>query len=481
MLKNIYRNILLFLISPCRISLTWVPWVVCVGGFFLSMLLYYPGSPVMLMLHEARSGIYTDLHPAIMAATIRCMFHIFPDERSGLGCLFIIENLFFWTGLLLVLLSGRRFWENKNQKTIWMLAVPLILLFVIWVDIIILTTRFLSKDFFQLACLLLATGLLLNLPHKFFWRLLVGAFILFLLFYGTALRHNLVLALLPMLYWLSLTIMPSKKIIALLSAFFLWIAFFLTSHVVTYHILQAHHLYPLSERFYADIFVLNYFGKYYENPPNGFLNTFDDIDEEFFRKNYLYQYMYIPHAFRIIAADKGRPFSLVKEGEPILTHETIHTEERRHGLTISEIEDFAGDYVVLRNVWIRRIIQEPFTYVSIRTYLVFRFFFVCTPPAFLFITGGFLNGVSILIMSMMILILHFKQRHTSPYVILSLCVLLNGLPLFIFLPADGPGNIRYLYWFYAAAFIAIVQFCSQSKVFQDVVASIHQYLERQVP
>jgi hypothetical protein len=135
----------------------------------------------MLMLHEAQSGIYTDWHPPIMAATIRGTIQISPHEQAGLGLLYVMENILFWTGLLLVLLSGKSFWINRETKKVWGITAVLILLSVIWVDVMIVT-RYLSKDLLHVACMLLAAGLLLNMPVKIIGRILTGMFILFLLF-----------------------------------------------------------------------------------------------------------------------------------------------------------------------------------------------------------------------------------------------------------------------------------------------------------
>ena len=471
MLKSSYRNLLLLLISPCRISLVWIPWCLCIGGFLLSVFLNYPGTPVMLMLLEARTGIIVDLHPPIMAATLRFMFHICPNEQVGLGILYVIENLLFWTGLLLVLLRGKRFWTNHSSKRYWMIAATLIPLIALWIDLLT-TTPLLSKDLLHFACLLLATGLLLNMPHKTWQRFLVGMVILVLLYYGTALRYNAIFGLLPLLYWLSRLMIPSGKWIPVVSACLLWGAFIFVVHVINYHVLHAYRLYSLHERFYADIFMLNYFGKNYENPPNGFRNNFDDVTEDIFRANYLYRHMYVPDAFRYVAKETGRSYNLVFEGVPIQQGEG----PKQDGyLRESDIQSFADDYVKLRNVWIRRILQEPIIYTEVRAYFVLRFLFIDTPPAFMLVTGGFLNGVSLLV-AVMILSLHVK-RLSSPFLVLAWSAALNGLPLFVFLPEDGPGNIRYLYWFYAASFISITYFCSQSVFFGKIVQVLQESLE----
>jgi hypothetical protein len=239
MLKNTYHNTLLFLVLPCRTSLVLVPWILCIGGFVLSLMLYYPGTPVMLMLHEARAGVYADWHPPMMAATIRCLFALCPNERTGLGVLLLMENLLFWTGLLLVLLNGKQFWINNPPKKLWVVAPPLLILFALWMDVMTMT-RYLSKDFLHVACLFLATGLLLNLPNKIIGRLLVCLFVLLLLFYSTALRYNAVLGLLPMLYWLCYSMIPTKRIVLLVSAGLLWGSFFLDNHTINYHVRHAY-------------------------------------------------------------------------------------------------------------------------------------------------------------------------------------------------------------------------------------------------
>jgi hypothetical protein len=221
--------------------------------------------------------------------------------------------------------------------------------------------------------------------------------------------------------------------------------------------------------------MLNYFGNRYQNPPNGFLNTFDDVEEELFREKYRFRELYVPAAFSAIAQEKGRSFSLVFEG--VRVHKD--GEEQIPGSVYeSQIQSFAEDYIRLRNAWINRILQEPTTYIAVRAYFVLRFLLIDTPPVFLLTTGGFFNGVSLLIVG---LVLAFHLRGlTTPFVLLAWSAVLNGLPLFVFLPADGPGNIRYLYWFFTALFIAIAHFCSQSKLFQEIVKTTQKYLEEKV-
>ena len=483
-----FRSLVLrFLVAPSAVSLVWVPYVLCIGGFLLTMMLYYPGKPAMLMLHEARSGVYTNAHPAIMAATLHLMFYICQSEPMGLRLLYVLQSLMCWLGLFLVLLSGKRFWSNQYPKSHLLVIACLVPLLALWLDVLISSPN-LWKDFLHFSNLLLATGLLLNMPRKISLRCVVGSVILFLLFYGTALRHNSVVGLFPMLCWLVWHFIPQRKVLIAFFAGILLCCYLATNYMVTYQLLRAHPLYPLQERFYADIFMLNYFGKHYKNPPNVFGNDFDDITKEFFKKEYLYQYMYVPHAFRNIGEKKSRSFCLVMEG----VHVDDDTGEPRAAshppaegvprFTVTELRSFASDYAELRRAWIERILMDLPTYVSVRAYFTLRFLFISSPTVLLIVSGGIVNGVYMLTSMALIVAYCFFSRnqfsHRVPVLALAWTALLNGLPLFVFLPADGPGNIRVLYWFFAASFIAITCFCFQSVLFHNFVQRVHCYLEQ---
>jgi hypothetical protein len=337
----------------------------------------------------------------------------------------------------------------------------------------------LSKDNMFWACYLFTVGLLLNMPKHWFPKTLTAAAVLFFLYYGTSLRHNALLALFPLLCWLTCSFWGMRvrrginlMVIIMISAT-LWGSYIFLNNYITYSVFKSCRLYMVTERFYADIFMLNYFGNRYENPPNVFRNRFDDISEELFRENYQHRSMYVVDAMKFICQKMDRSFPLVWEGyEPAADPKF-------------DPEQWERDYKTLRQAWIKRITAEPLIYIAVRAYFVLQFFFIDTPIFTFLFSFGLCNGVSLLIIMITIAFRYtfFKRQfgeNELSFILLAWSAILYALPLFVFLPENGPGNIRYLYWFYAASFISIAYFLAHSPLFAAILQTVQEYLERKV-
>jgi hypothetical protein len=323
-------------------------------------------------------------------------------------------------------------------------------------------------------CYFFAAALLLNMPKKLIYKIGAGIVVLFLLFYGTALRHNAVFALFPMLCWLVWSFKSRRFYLVALTALILWGSYLGLNHFVTYDVLRTSKTYILRERFYGDIFILNYFGNHYKNPPNTFGCDFDKLDQTLFRKEYQYRCMYIPEAFHVVGKNIGCEFPpLVAEGYA----------PPKEGVSMQQQKQNLQDFITLRNEWFRRISLEPLLYFRLRCYYVLRFLFIDTPILCFALSGGFINGVAVLIITLLFCVVGtFSKNRFLPRMFPSLMLAYSSalytLPLFMFLPEDGPGNIRYLYWFYTSSFISIALFCANSPLFTEIIQTVQRYWKR---
>jgi len=506
-----------FLTSRCRISLVWIPYLFCVGGFLVNMFVFFPGTTTIsevVQYTQSLNGRYTDWHPPIIAATWRFLRMIsrtlIGAEETGQNLFYFLQSLLIWGGLLIIFHSGKRFWRNMSEsfpKTWWMVIVIGILLSMLWIDIV-LWSRYLSKDNVMIGCYFIATGCLFNMPVCSWKKWGMGLLALLCLFYGTMLRHNAIFAVLPMLFWLVWHFFPdrSKKTLPIiLCGCFLWGSFLLLNQYISYHVLRSYRLYPLQECFYGDIFRMNALsgsGRY-QNPINSFGNTFDDLTEEIFLRDYesVYPFQYL--AFKHIRHTL-RPFYLMQESVEVVpdsefSHSDKNGEESfvRYDHVLKRLEpdyehvklrilnendvlqQYPKDYVLLRKAWFERIKAEPVAYFKIKIKQWLRYMTLSSLRTVYLCTGGLFNGLMMFTISALLCLFTFSskrlQPNVMPFLMLSWSAVLIALPLLIFLPAD---EIRYLLWFFAAAFIALVNFCSHSEIFRKIVQTIQCRLEK---
>jgi len=487
MLENVYRNTLLFLVSPCRISLAWVPWVVCVGGCLLNIYLYYPGfvCPTgYAQFYQMEEGIIGDWHPPIMVATWQLcrstyFFMTGGKECTGDGILYVLWTSMIWTGVLLVLLSGKSFWKNQGHSQKSWMVVLLVAVFLPWslIDFFSSYLRFVAKDTGMIAVFLFAVGCLMTTPDKGWRRWPILGMALFCIFYGTAIRHNAIFTVIPMLCWLVWIVVPSKRFsIVLPSSLILWAILLFAINEMNYNLLGAVRLYPLQERFYADILHLNARTKHFVMPPNTFGNDFTGIEESVFRNNFDPEILYIEEATKSLKEKFPEklaycPFTqdlvvIRADGENGVTekfpmfHETGKTKLRILNEEFVRTQ-FPKDYPVLRNAWIKRILQDPVAYVGFKTVFFVRY---CKNNSLYFLG---LNPLLLLPLTVFIAISPvFMQKISFPSVMLAWSAILYLLPLWMFLPYEC---FRYLPWFFAASIISIVMFCHESLLIRSSI------------
>lgn len=504
MLKKAYRNFLLFLVSPCKISLVWVPWVMCAIGFCLSIYCYYPGfgghDPATQYV-QAMSGVYGDWHPPMMAALWKSIVIIFRDklgyDTTGRGVIWGWHTGLVWIGIGAILHSGKSLWSSRHRKGVsrlFVFAIPLLLVGVLYTDLLH-ATRAITKDTGMLGSYFIATGVLLNWNEKFPWNWIFSCLFLFFLFYGTALRHNAVFAVIPLLLWFVWLLFPKLSFskLACLSLL-LWIGMLGSIHYVNYCLLKTVKLYPLQERFIADIFYLNAFTDKFELPPNGFGRDFHSLSEKQFREQYIPEAVFINHAFKAINESADTPFNFTESytilSPPLFScgpNENFYTFPGFGNKIDSPVkmlvrdkdevnETFPRDYAKLKRAWWSRICSQPIEYLKIKTNLLWKF---CKSVRLEFYR---INSVIILLLTGWIVVLFsFSKSRMSPdvfpFLMLSWSSILYFVPLWMFLTAEVS---RYLYWTLAASVISIVMLCANSELIRSILKLITIYWETRI-
>jgi len=502
MLKNLYRNFLLFLISPCRISLAWIPWTLCIGMFLLNIFRYYPGRvdpDTYNQYCQMEVGIIGDWHPPIMVATWQlCRWAycgLTGETIRGEGFLYVAWTFLMAGGLLLILRSHQPFWQNKgeHQKSWW--GVGVVVCFLLWLffEFVGEPLHIIRKDVGLLASYLFAVGCLMSLPSKGFARWCVASVALFFFFYGTAIRHNAIFAVIPLLCWLVCRMIPQRKTaVIVFYTFILWIAMLATIHVVNYDVIGAVRLYPLQERFYADIFHLNARSNCFVLPPNTFGNDFSDLDEKVFREKFKDGRLNIRGAFHELNEFyPGKNFTLDRSVDIIVpspSEDAVRSVPEFYGdhrdidygcnylmgFVSEELvrKQFPVDYPLLRKAWVNRVLQDPVTYVKFKTDFFLKY---CRGYCLYFLGLNallLLPLVSLIAVSFLLTKDPFQQP-TAPGALLAWSALFYLAPLWMFLPEEYA--YRYLYWFFAAGIISIASACANSELIRSLIGSIENH------
>lgn len=168
-------------------------WLSAAFGFFLTIYLFRPGfmtpDPTS-QLAEARSGLYTDLHPPIMAF----LWHYLDFLTPGPLGMLIFHNLMLWSALALL---ATLLFSKSLQACLFIFLFGFFppvfcLLGMIW------------KDVGMGASLLLGCALLLFSQMKKSKKAMALSLAFF--FYGYSVRPNSLPALIPLLFWVGLVI-----------------------------------------------------------------------------------------------------------------------------------------------------------------------------------------------------------------------------------------------------------------------------------
>ena len=179
--------------SPSSRRLAW-SLVAAAAGAAFTVATFQPGymSPDSInQLGQARSGLFTAIHPPLMAAVWRPLDALVP----GPILMLVLQNLVFWGGAALVVATCvERRWAPWLVLAIGLWPASLSGLSTIW------------KDIQMGASLVLATGLLLRAGSR---RSPTGlAASALCLFYAAAVRHNGLTAVLPLAVWWGILVAP---------------------------------------------------------------------------------------------------------------------------------------------------------------------------------------------------------------------------------------------------------------------------------
>ena len=350
------------------------------------------------------------------------------------------------------------------------------------------------KDGGFLGAYLIAVGCCLNPPKSRRMRILAGIVVALFLFYGTALRYNALFAAIPLFVWLMAITIPSKKLkIVIPAGLTLWLAMVLSIHYVNNNVIQAVRLYPLSEMFYSDIWHLNARTSRYIPAPDTFGNEFNFTEEEF-REKFDSSKLFLRRAFREITDSLPPEKQMLMDRSTFViypsdkdAHDALITAlmlevrypsdfARLNLVSIEQTQSYPQDYRTLRDAWIKRVTMDLPAYCKFKTQMFYRF---CKYSRLWFFGGtNALVLLPVLLFMAVVLTLSGHLLPSSkhfPCAVLVCSALLYIAPLWACLPSP---MLRYLYWFFAASFIAIVHFCSQSKLFHEIIQTIHRYLEK---
>lgn len=174
----------------------------------------------MVQYQMALDQRYTDSHPAIMSYIWHLSMLLLPGPQS----LLILH--------LIVLVLGILIWYSNFVHRAWAILIPGIFFFP-W---IFNFSGVLWKDVGMAFCLFLATGLLFN-REKNKW--MIGVAIPFV-FYAAAVRHNAILAILPIIFYAVRYYFPGRSALqGVVIAVLLSATLPLASSILSYDILKA--------------------------------------------------------------------------------------------------------------------------------------------------------------------------------------------------------------------------------------------------
>lgn len=163
-------------------------WGIAVLGIIASIAAYFPGlmtNDSFLQLEQARTGIFSDLHPPVMAFVWRFVDMVV----AGPFGMLVLQTTIYWGAIALIM------WHLWHRHWVTPLAIAII---GFWSPSFSML-GFIWKDIQMTASFAMAIALtLLAIDHKRQWPLVPA--MVFLL-YGTALRHNAVFAAFPIVVW----------------------------------------------------------------------------------------------------------------------------------------------------------------------------------------------------------------------------------------------------------------------------------------
>ncbi len=174
----------------------------------------------MVQYQTALDQRYTDSHPAIMSY----LWHLCLFVVAGPQSLLIVH--------LMLLAAGILIWSSNMPHRRWALLIPAMFLLP-WV---VNFAGVLWKDVGMAFALLVATGLLYSKTKN--WR--IAAVAIPFIFYASAVRHNAILAVVPLIYFALRYFWPARSVVqVVIISVTLSATLLLATSVLSYNVLHA--------------------------------------------------------------------------------------------------------------------------------------------------------------------------------------------------------------------------------------------------
>lgn len=382
------------------------------------------------------SGLYMDWHPPVFAAFWRLLNWLWNGisgmDYMGSGVIYIVHAIALWSGLALLTRAARCFFDSFIGQP--RLNFVLLLSFVLFGGLfeMVPMTRFIFKDTAMMAAYILTLGIAMNMPKNIKWRITTVFFCILLLFYGTAVRHNAIFALIPLIFLVLLKAWPQKNKLFIASlGLAIWGGTLWGINFANYSVLNAKREYSLQEIIFVDFWRMNYMSKTFDLPPLPEGNTWSPLSEDIFFRFYNEKGLYINQGFRFIRQYYGSEDSI----------------QVRY--------DYSKDpaaFEHLKSAWLDKIKRQFKYYVKMHKVIFTK---LLREYSFMGFTGAWFWATSLLILfSAGILFIRKKwnKREAAPYLI-ALSAILYVSPYMVAIPDI---QRRYLFWFFFGGFLSII-------------------------
>lgn len=408
---------------------------------------FFPGvwdSDTVDQQHQIITGMYHDWHPPVFAAVWglanKAWNALTGMAYTGSGVLYVLHSLMLWSGFALIIKVGLPYFRSFSGKAPWKFFALSGGMLLWGLMEMVPMSRFIFKDTAMLAAYILALGLMLNMPGRKKMRMLMSLACLLVLFYGTAVRHNSIFALIPLLVILFSKAFSSRRAMVIVPCSLLvWCIIAVGINYVNYTIIKAKKTYSIQEIFYGDIWRLNYKTKIFDLPPpvNGI--DWSGLSEDVFFNFYDDKRVYVNSSMRFIER-------YYKGGVPYLN---------------SDVQVSNDDIKLLFHSWLDKIKKHPAAYISTHKRI---FVNMLREYTFFGIPGFWYFILAIVVVSIGLRKLIKKKTNTdpTPYLI-ALSGLFYVMPYFLFITDI---QRRYLFWFIFASSISVAwigaQFATKS-------------------
>lgn len=381
---------------------------------------------------------YNDWHPPVFAALWgvlnRAWNAVSGMDYAGTGIIYLLHSLLLWGGLALLMKAASPYFRTFNGEARWKFSALAGGLLLWGLCEMVPMSRFVFKDTAMLAAYTLALGLMLNMPARRSLKVFMVMACLLLLFYGTAVRHNALFAMLPLLALLFCKTFPRRRLLVIVPCtLIVWGGILLGINYVNYTVLAAKKTYSIQEVFYGDIWRLNYKTKVFDLPPTAQGVYGEGLSEEVFFDFYDDKRVYVVSAMRFI--DRYYENYFDKDATRL-----------NNGSTGAE-----GDFELLFQAWIDKIKKHPAAYISTHKRLfvnLLREYTFFGLPGYWY----FVLSVVIVLIGLLRLIKRKPDTDPAPYLI-TLSGLFYVLPYFMFIVDI---QRRYLFWLIFASSIGII-------------------------